>query len=299
MLEVKPLYAQNCFERKNKPAMPLLSAFVSPLAPAWTAQDFCQTYWHAARMLFPEQPAHVWFILTLRISLVASSLTAYTQSPETSSRSLAGFPVGYCPATFPCFLKMSLPWRFKRPERAMVFAHCEKDPAFVSDLSSPLKSLIFAFEAACGVCQCHGLSLFLWLPQPLPFHPAARKSPCAQHRIRALWYPLTKPPKRGRGQEASSQMGEAASPSRLELPCVEGTSAQILPASTAASSTVCPKAQGSCSTWSTLGNLPGPPCPACLRGGGLVSAPAQPPLSWRGFHTAILPLPGADLQTNT
>ena len=41
-----------------------------------------------------------------------------------------------------------------------------------------------------------------------------------------------------------------------------------------------PKLRGAASCEAPPGSLLGPPCPACLSGGGLVSAPAQPRLSW-------------------
>lgn len=41
-----------------------------------------------------------------------------------------------------------------------------------------------------------------------------------------------------------------------------------------------PKLRGTASREAPPGSPPGPPCPAGLPGRGLVSAPAQPPLSW-------------------
>lgn len=41
-----------------------------------------------------------------------------------------------------------------------------------------------------------------------------------------------------------------------------------------------PKLRGAASHEALPASLLGPPCLACLPGGGLVSAPAQPPLSW-------------------
>lgn len=120
---------------------------------------------------------------------------------------------------------------------------------FVSDLSSTLKSLIYSLESVCCVPKCHGPSFF---PEILPC-PSLYQSPLVP------WSWASEGRERPRGHED-------VPPSRLVTPCVEGVSAQILPSSTLAFSTICCKVKGA-----ALGILMRTPSPASLPGGGLVS----------------------------
>lgn len=110
----------------------------------------------------------------------------------------------------------------------MVLACGGKILLFVSDLSSNLKTLIYAIEAVCCVPKCHGP---LFFPEILP-------CPSLYQSLLAPWSWASEGREKPRGQED-------VPPSRLATLCAEGVPAQILPSSTLASSTICCKVQGS------------------------------------------------------
>lgn len=131
------------------------------------------------------------------------------------------------------------------PEHPMVLARSVKDPAFISDLSSPLKSLIHAFEAVCCVPKCHGPSFSTHCPNhflstqltenPPVFVTVSGPSCTLKLSLR----------REGEAKRPALRLEKLLPLQGWYYPALSVLLVRILPASTPASSTICPEAQES------------------------------------------------------
>lgn len=197
--------------------------------------------------------------------------------------SLAGFCISYCTANilqihkditrfiwyqkFKWYLAHSIPQYLHIVWKTLLSSQIF--PLLSSPLFMPLKPSVVCPSAMAplfSIC-CPNYFLSTQPTENPPLLVPASESSCT----------IKQPQNGGRDQETSSRVAEAASLSRscCRVFLLRSFQPPLWPLPPSA-----PELWEAVSHEALLGSLLGPPRPACLSGGGLVSAPAQPPLSW-------------------